>query len=152
VIEYLPPKSRPGHLAHLMAVLQREPEGKATDLVKPIDEIAAGTPRRSLFVLFTDLLVPVPAVRTSVGNLRAAGHDVVVFRVLDPQGAHFTSTPPAMFKDAEPGEDRFTDPAPAASLYRERFAAHAAEVRQVCVGAGADFEQVTTDRPLELVL
>lgn len=152
VIEYLPPKSRPGHLAHIMAILQREPEGKATDLVKPLDEIAGGTPRRSLFVLFSDLLVPVAAVRKSVGNLRAAGHDVIVFRVLDPQEEHFNFTTPAMFKDAETGEERFIDPRTAASEYRERFTAHAAEVRQACVGAGADFEQVTTDRSLELVL
>ena len=135
-----------------MAALHREPAGKATDLIGPLDEVAAATPRRGLFVLFSDLLVPVAAVRTAIGNLRAAGHDVVVFRVLDPEEVRFEFTTPGLFRDAETGEAVFIDPRSAADVYRSRFAAHAADVRKECVGAGADFEQVTTDRPLELVL
>ncbi len=152
VVEYIPPRARPGHLAHLTAALHREPAGRATDLTGPLDEVGAATPRRGLFVLFSDLLVPATAVRAGVGNLRAAGHDVIVFRVLDPQEVHFRFDTPGLFRDAETGREVFIDPRTAATEYRARFAAHAAEVRQACVGAGADFEQVTTDRPLELVL
>lgn len=152
VVEYIPPRARPGHLAHLMAALQREPAGKATDLAGPLDEVGAATPRRGLFVLFSDLLVQPDAVRSSVGNLRAAGHDVIVFQVLDPQEVEFDFDTPAMFRDAESGKELFIDPRTAASEYRRRFTTHAAAVRQACVGAGADFEQMTTSRPLELVL
>jgi uncharacterized protein (DUF58 family) len=152
VIEYVPPRVRPGHLAHLMALLHREPLGKATDLTGPLNEVGAATPRRGLFVLFSDLLVPAEAVRSTIGNLRAAGHDVVVFQVLDPQEVRFTFDSPGLFRDAETGEEVFIDPRTAAEVYRARFMAHAAEVRKACVGVGADFEQVTTARPLELVL
>jgi uncharacterized protein (DUF58 family) len=152
VVEYIPTRARPGHLSHLMAALHREPAGRATDLVVPLDEVGAATPRRGLFVLFSDLLVPAAAVRAAVGNLRGAGHDVVVFRVLDPEEVQFRFDTPGMFKDAETGEAVFIDPRSAADVYRSRFEAHAAEVRKECVSAGADFEQVTTDRPLELVL
>ena len=44
------------------------------------------------------------------------------------------------------------DPRAEGARYRARFAEHANAVRQACVGVGADFEQITTDRPLELVL
>jgi uncharacterized protein (DUF58 family) len=152
VVEYIPPRARPGHLAHLMAALQREPVGRATDLAGPLDEVGAATPRRGLFVLFSDLLVEPEAVRVSVGNLRAAGHDVIVFRVLDPQEVGFAFDTPAMFRDAESGRELFIDPRSAAADYRKRFTDHATAVRQACVSAGADFEQLTTDRPLELVL
>ncbi len=152
IVEYVPPRVRPGHLAHLAAVLQREPQGRATDLTGPLDEIGAANPRRGLFVLFSDLLVPASAVRTAVGNLRAAGHEVIVFRVLDPQEVRFEFSAPGLFRDAETGREVFVDPRTAAREYRTRFEAHAADVRQACVSAGADFEQVTTDRPLELVL
>jgi uncharacterized protein (DUF58 family) len=152
VVEYLPPRARPGHLAHLMAALQREPVGRATDLAGPLDEVGMATPRRGLFVLFSDLLVPAEAVRSSVGNLRAAGHDVIVFRVLDPQEVGFEFDTPALFRDAETGKELFIDPRSAAEQYRTRFTAHAVAIRQECVSVGADFEQVTTDRPLELVL
>jgi uncharacterized protein (DUF58 family) len=152
VSTYIPPRARPGHLGHIMAALLREPEGNATDLLKPLDEVAAATPRRGLFVILSDLLVPGAAVRTAVGNLRAAGHDVVVFRVLDPQEEEFRFDTPAMFRDAETGRELFIDPRQAAATYKVRFAAHATELRQACTGVGADFESVTTDRPLELVL
>lgn len=152
VVEYIPPRARPGHLAHLMAALQREPLGKTTDLAGPLDEVGAATPRRGLFVLFSDLLVQPEAVRSSVGNLRAAGHDVIVFQTLDPQEVELDFDTPAMFRDAESGKELFIDPRSAVTEYRRRFTEHAAAVRQACVGTGADFEQMTTNRPLELVL
>ncbi len=34
ITEYLPPRHRPGHLRRLMALLDREPQGKATDLAR----------------------------------------------------------------------------------------------------------------------
>ncbi|MDY3555611.1 DUF58 domain-containing protein [Gemmata sp. JC717] len=152
VVEYIPPRARPGQLAHLTAALHRDPGGTATDLVGPLGEAGAVTRRRGLFVLFSDLLVPASAVRTAIGGLRAAGHDVIVFRVLDPQEVHFRFDAPGLFRDAETGREVFVDPRTAADEYRARFAAHAADVRQECTSAGADFEQITTDRPLELVL
>jgi uncharacterized protein (DUF58 family) len=152
VVEYLAPRARPGHLAHLMGALQREPTGRATDLAGPLDEIAATTRRRGLFVLFSDLLVAADTVKTSISNLRAAGHDVVVFRILDPQEVGFEFDTPALFRDAETGRELFVDPRAEGARYRARFTEHANAVRQACVGVGADFEQITTDRPLELVL
>jgi uncharacterized protein (DUF58 family) len=152
VADYLPPRHRPGHLHRLMAILQREPQGKATDFAGPLDEIAATVHRRSLFVLLSDLLVPSSTVRTTLGNLRAVGHDVVVLRVLDPAEESFPFATPAMFRDAESGRELFIDPQSAAEQYRRRFGAHAAEVRQACADLGVDFEPMTTGRPLELVL
>lgn len=152
VKDYLPPRARPGHLGRLMAMLERAPEGKATDLAAPLAEAAAATPRRGLFVVLSDLLVPAAAVRSAVGDLRAAGHEVVVIRVLDPEEEEFTFSTPAMFRDAETGRELFVDPRAAAAGYKERFAAHATEVKQACVAVGADFETTTTNRPLELVL
>jgi uncharacterized protein (DUF58 family) len=152
VVEYLAPRARPGHLAHLMGALQRDPVGRATDLAGPLDEIAATTRRRGLFVLFSDLLVAADTVKTSISNLRAAGHDVIVFRILDPQEVGFEFDTPALFRDAETGRELFVDPRAEGARYRARFTEHANAVRQACVGVGADFEQITTDRPLELVL
>ena len=41
IVEYLPARHRPGHLRRLMAILDREPAGRATDLSR-----SAGTGRR----------------------------------------------------------------------------------------------------------
>lgn len=152
VVDYLPPRHRPGHLHRLMAILQRDPQGKATDFARPLDEVAAIVHRRSLFVILSDLLVPAAAVRETLGNLRAVGHDVIVLRVLDPAEQQFPFTTPAMFRDAESGRELFIDPETAADLYRQRFGAHATEVQQACADLGVDLETIATDRPLELVL
>src|SRR6478609_3662550 len=84
VTEYLPPRHRPGHLRRLMAALEREPTGRATDLAGPLEQIAATVRKRGLIVLISDLLAPVDALKARLGYLRARGHDVAVFRVLDP--------------------------------------------------------------------
>lgn len=152
VVDYIPPRGRPGHLALIMAALQREPKGAASDPVVPLRELVGLTARRNFFLIFSDLLVPADAVKTAIGHLRASGHEVLVMRILDPKEVDFSFSESTRFRDLETGREYFVDPAQAASLYRSRFQAHAQQLRQACIGVGADFEQVTTDRPLELVL
>jgi uncharacterized protein (DUF58 family) len=149
---YLPPRYRPGHLRRLMAALEREPEGRATDLAGPLEEVAATVRKRGLIVLISDLLAPADPLKTRLGYLRSRGHDVVVLRVLDPAEVKFGFDTPAMFLDVESGRELYVDPALARADYLRRFAAHAAEVERACVDLGVEYSAVTTDRPLELVL
>jgi uncharacterized protein (DUF58 family) len=153
VVDFLPPRYRPGHLHRLMALLQREPEGRATDLVGPLEEIVNTIHKRGLFILLSDLLAPAPALRDTLRNLRSMGHDVIVLRVLDPTEVDFSSfAKAATFHDMESGREFFIDPQAAALDYQERFSAHAAELDRACIELGVDFETIITDRPLELVL
>src|SRR4051812_14209073 len=97
ITEYVPPRYRPGHLRRLMAVLEREPLGRATDLEGPLEQIAATVRKRGLIVLISDLLAPTDSLRTRLGYLRSRGHDVIVLRILDPAEVEFPFTTPAMF-------------------------------------------------------
>jgi uncharacterized protein (DUF58 family) len=152
ITEYLPPRHRPGHLRRLMAVLEREPQGRSTNLAEPLEQIAATVRKRGLVILISDLLAPTESLRTRLGYLRSRGHDVVVLRILDPAEVHFAFATPAMFHDVESGREQYIDPAQAKTSYLRRFAAHAAEIERSCVDLGIEYEQITTDRPLELVL
>src|SRR6201991_3070757 len=76
IIDYLPPRHRPGHLRRLMALLEREPLGRATTLAEPLEQIAATVRKRGLIVLLSDLLAPTEALKTRLGYLRSRGHDV----------------------------------------------------------------------------
>jgi len=152
ITDYLPPRHRPGHLRRLMGILEREPSGKATDLAKPLEEIAATVRKRGLIVLISDLLVPLDTLRTRLGYLRSRGHDVVVLRVLDPAEVDFPFTNPAMFRDSESGRAMNVDPAAARAGYVRRFSAHAAEIARACADQGIELVSLATDRPLELVL
>ena len=63
ITDYLPPRHRPGHLRRLMAMLEREPKGTATDLAGPLEQIAATVRKRGLIVLISDLLAPADALQ-----------------------------------------------------------------------------------------
>jgi uncharacterized protein (DUF58 family) len=152
ITEYLPARYRPGHLRRLMAALEREPAGRATDLVQPLEEIAATVRKRGLIILISDLLTPTDSLQTRLGYLRSRGHDVVVLRVLDPAEVDFPFTKPAMFHDVESGREIYVDPSAARQDYLRRFAAHASAIERSCVDLGIEYEPITTDRPLELVL
>ncbi|MDR3635673.1 MAG: DUF58 domain-containing protein [Isosphaeraceae bacterium] len=152
ITEYIPPRYRPGHLRRLMAALEREPQGKATNLAEPLEQIAATVRKRGLIVLISDLLAPTDALRSRLGYLRTRGHDVIVLRVLDPAEVRFAFESPAMFRDVESGRELYVDPETARGEYLRRFGAHAAEIERTCVDLGIEYESITTDRPLELVL
>jgi uncharacterized protein (DUF58 family) len=152
VTEYLPPRHRPGQLRRLMGILEREPQGKATDLAGPLEEIAATVRKRGLIILISDLLVPLETLKTRLGYLRSRGHDVVLLRILDPAEVHFTFTNPSMFKDVESGREMYVDPDAVRAEYLRRFGEHATELAKICSDLGIELAPETTDRPLELVL
>jgi len=152
VSDYVPPRHRPGQLRRLMGVLDREPAGKATDLITPLAQVTETVRKRGLVILISDLLAPLDELPLRLGHLRARGHDVVILRVLDPAELEFPFTAAGIFHDVESGRTLYVDPAVARAEYQRKFAAHAADLKQACVEQGIDFAQFTIDRPLELVL
>ncbi len=152
ITDYLPARHRPGHMRRIMAILAREPQGKATNLTDPLDQIAATVQKRGLVVLLSDLLAPAEPLKARLGYLRSRGHEVVVLRILDPAEVNFSFESAALFRDAESGRDLYVDPAESRASYLKKFAAHNAAIAQTCLDLGVDYELVTTDRPLELVL
>jgi uncharacterized protein (DUF58 family) len=152
ITAHLPARYRPGQLRRLLAVLERDPRGAATDLAGPLEEVAATVRKRGLIVLLSDLLAAPEMLRTRLGYLRSSGHDVIVLRILDPVEVDFGFSQAAMFRDVETGRQLYIEPQAARAEYRRRFDAHAAVIERACVDLGVDYQTITTDRPLELVL
>lgn len=152
VLDYIPPKSRPGHLRRLMLLLEKTPEGRGTDLAGPLRRMAEISRKRGMFVLVSDLLAPVEELETRLGFLRARGHEVEVFQVLDRREMAFDFAAPSQFRDLESGREMFIDPAAAKSGYAERFEAHQARVAKVCGDRGIGLHQIVTDEPVEMAL
>lgn len=134
ITEHLPPRFRPGHLHRLMLSLERPLAGKSTDLARPLERIAELVTKRGLIVLISDLLAPTAALRARLGYLRCRGHEVVVFRVLDPAEVAFDFREPAMFHDLESGRDLYVDPAAVRGQYLRRFEQHREGIRDACRG------------------
>lgn len=152
VVDFLPARHRPGHLRRVMSILERDPEGRSTDLVGPLEEIAAAVRKRGLIVLISDLLAPMDNFRSRLGYLKSRGHDVVVLRLLDPAEISFPFDAPGMFLDLESGREVYIDPSVARSDYAKRFTAHAQSIERACADLGIEFSSFSIDQPLELVL
>jgi uncharacterized protein (DUF58 family) len=150
--DYLPARNRPGHLRQLMLSLEKPAGGKSTDLSKPLRRIVELVNKRGLMVLVSDLLTPLDELERQLGQLTATGHEVVVFRVLDPQEVNFDFNEALLFHDAETESDFFIDPAAARRKYLGRFEEHGGSLRSICNKLGAEFLSVTTDQPLDRVL
>jgi uncharacterized protein (DUF58 family) len=152
ITEYLPPRYRPGQLRRLLAALEREPQGRATNLAEPLEQIAATVHKRGLIIVISDLLAEIDTLKTRLGYLRSRGHDVIVLRILDPFEVQFGFTAPAMFHDVESGRELYVDPETAREEYLRRFTAHGAAIERACVDLDIEYKLITTDRPMELVL
>lgn len=152
VRDYLPARHRRSHLRQLLLVLEKEPAGRATNLAEPLRRVAELARKRGLMVLISDLLAPVEEMAPGLRRLAAAGHEVVVFRVLDPQEVHFGFERAMLFQDLESQSDYYLDPQLARTDYQRRLATHRLAFERVCGELGITLHQLLTDRPLEMAL
>ncbi len=152
VREFLPARSRGGHLRQLMLALERPAGGKATDLVAPIERITTLIRKRGMVVVLSDFLAPLDRLEKNLIALTACGHEVTVFQILDPAELDFGLKEASVFEDAESQRTLYIDPAAARAGYVEKFEAHGAALRTTCRKLGIDFHRLTTAEPLELSL
>jgi uncharacterized protein (DUF58 family) len=152
VRDYLPARHRHGHLRQLMLALERETAGAATSLTEPLRRVAELARKRALIVLISDLLAPVDELERHLGRLTAAGHEVVVFQVLDPNELAFNFQNAMLFQDVESRRDVYIDPETARVSYQRLLREHGEGVEAICRKLGFAFHRVVTDRPLDQAL
>jgi len=150
--EYLPARYRPGHLHRLMLGLEKSLLGNDTRFGPPLEQLGRSVSKRGLLVLISDLLAPLDELEKELGYLRSRGHEMVVFRVLDPVEASFRWDESALFEDLETGRELYVDPTSVRDEYLRRFEAHANSLRTLCGSLGVDLIPVLTDEPLEKTL
>lgn len=152
VRDYLPARSRPGHLRQILLALERPTGGRSTDLVAPLEQLARLVKKRGLLVLVSDFLAPLERLEPSLAMLAAAGHETAVFQVLDPAEISLDLPSSAMFEDMESARTLHADPEAARKAYVERFSAHASALQSVCARLGISFFRILTSEPLDLAL
>jgi uncharacterized protein (DUF58 family) len=136
----------------LMLCLERATAGQATDLAAPLEQVARTARKRGLVVLLSDLLAPLEAIETHLGYLRSRGHDIAVIRIVDPAEVDFPFADESLFFDLETGRELYVDPVAMRERYRQQYCEHSQAMARACQGLGADYYEVTTDRPLDHVL
>ncbi len=102
--------------------------------------------------MISDLLTSVDRFESDLRHLGAAGHDIVLFHILDPAELAFEFDSPALFEDMESGRDMYIDPSAAAKDYKRRLHRHLDTIKSICQGLGIDYHLFATDRPFDAAL
>ena len=152
VRDYLPARHRHGHLRQLMHALENESAGSATNLGEPLRRVAELARKRGLIVLISDLLAPVDELENNLARLTAAGHEVVVFQVLDPNELEFKFNRAMLFQDVESEKDIYLDPETVRAEYQRRLRDHGLGIETICRKLGFAFHRVVTNEPMDVAL
>ena len=152
IVRRVPPGTRPGHLRMLLAELDRLPDGRDSDLSKPLERLAAALVRRGIIVLISDLLDEPARVIRGLELLRARGSEVVVFQVLDRAELTFPFENATQFRDLETGAEVLTRPADVRETYLASFGAMQRGYSEAFGAAGIEYVTLDTHEPLDRAL
>lgn len=135
----------------LQALSRAEPNGTIS-LGVALDRLAAVSGRPGMMAVVSDCYDTPTAIRRGVGLLRARGHDVMLFHLIDSAERDFPYEASDTFADLETGSRLALEPDQVRQAYREAFSTHRAEVERLVVSDGGSYLAVFTDQPLDAAL
>lgn len=148
----LPARSKRTQLGNILAMLSRAKPAGMTEVASNLRRIAAMIKHRSLIMLFSDLLTDADPVIESLHLLRHAGHDVIVFHVLDEAEVTFPFDGMVDLKDPESGENLIVDAAGMRADYQETVEEMRTKYRTECLSMGADYVPLDTSMQFDRAL
>ncbi len=150
VVEFIPPSTR--HLQRILHTLSRAEPGRPGTLRDPLMRIGENLHHRGIILLLSDFYEEPQAVIDSVRHLRARGHDVIVFHLLDPAELEFTYDSAASFRDLESATMIPIVPDELAVEYRKLIGEHTQELDRLFTGSRIDYTVLDTSKPLDYAL
>jgi uncharacterized protein (DUF58 family) len=148
--EVIPPSTR-----HLQLVLQALGRATATgegQIARAIDRVADLASRPGIVVLVSDCYAEPAEIGRAVDTLRARGHDVLLFHLVDPAEEEFAFDGPLVFEDGERGLRLPIRPEETRERYLGMWRAHRAALTQRIAASGAAYVALRTDQPLDAAL
>jgi uncharacterized protein (DUF58 family) len=152
IVAMLPASSRTGHLRATLLTLDRLTPGRATNVSKPLHQLADSLSKRGMVVLISDLLDDPDEVIRGLKHFQFRGTDVIVFHILDPDEIDFPFERVTRFEDLETSEEVSAVPAAVRSHYVREMGSLIERYRRELGGAGIDYQLLRTSHPLELAL
>jgi uncharacterized protein (DUF58 family) len=160
---FLPPSTRPGQIREMLATLEGLRAAGTANPARAVDAVCELCDKRSLVVLFSDLL---DSEETPSGNvaqgplaerlrqLRVRGHDVVLFHILDPDEVELPFEDLMFFEGMEPGDGRtlLAEASDLAHAFREESSNFRERWRNVCLEARVEYRFARTDMPPSEIL
>jgi uncharacterized protein (DUF58 family) len=117
-----------------------------------LEDLARKARRRGIVILISDLLDDEEKIIRGLQHLRFAGHEVIVFHVLDPFELTFPFAGTVEFVGLEKQGHLVTRPAEIRKSYLAEFGAFLERIRLACERNNCPYVKVTTDQPWTEVL
>jgi uncharacterized protein (DUF58 family) len=150
IVQYVPPSMK--HLDTVLHVLDRAEAGRPGSLAPPLLQITELLRRKGILLVISDLYEEPDKVLAAIGPLRARGHDVIVFHVMDPTELEFPFENPSGFEDLETREQIPVVPERLREEYRRMVAAHLEALKSKFSSNRIDYTLLDTSKPLDLAL
>jgi uncharacterized protein (DUF58 family) len=152
VRQSLPPRSKRTQLGNILSLLARlQPSGE-TAIAKSLHQVASMIRHRSLVMLFSDLLGDPAPIQHALHRFRFAGHDVIIFHILDEAEALFPFEGMLELEDNETREMLLVDADGIKADYLEEVEAFRASYRKECLSARIDYVPLHTGVPFDKAL
>ena len=148
----VPPRGRHGQWQRIVAALDDAGAGRASSAPAALEQAARLLERRGLVVLISDLLMDVEDVVRAVRGLRAAGHDVTVLHLMDPDERELPTQGEMLFVDPESLLEVPATVADVRTAYRDTVAEVLAEWRGRLGAVGVAYDMISTDAPFGVPL
>ena len=145
-------KSRRSQLSNILAVLQKSKPDGETNIAHNLRQVASMIRQRSLLILMSDLLTDPDEVIDSLRMLRYAGHDVIVFHVLDEAEVTFPFSGSVDLVEPESNNNQIVDAAGIRSDYIDALNQLRERYREECFSLGADYVPLDTSMPFDKAL
>ncbi|HSH76287.1 MAG TPA: DUF58 domain-containing protein [Longimicrobiales bacterium] len=150
IVEYVPPSMK--HLDTVLHILDRAKAGRPGSLVEPLLQVTELLRRKGILVLISDFYEEPDRVLSAIGPLRARGHDVITFQVMDPTELEFPFEEASGFEDLETREQIPVVPTRLKDEYRRMVAEHLDTLNSRLKANRIDYSLLDTSKPLDLAL
>jgi len=152
VIDYIPAKTRPGHLSTILHAIEKTKLGKQTSIAGALHSAAEIISKRSIVVLITDLYEEPDAVLNGLKHLGFRGNDVILFHLLDEYELSFPFDQPVRLEDPETKEEIHVVPEYLREEYLKVINEHIQRYKDECAGHRIDYCMLNTSKPLDFAL
>ncbi|MBV8265804.1 MAG: DUF58 domain-containing protein [Planctomycetaceae bacterium] len=152
VRQSLAPRSKRSQLGNILSLLSRLKPAGATAIATSLHQVASMIRHRSLVMIFSDLLGDTDPILHALHRFRFAGHDVIVFHILDEAEALFPFEGMLELEDNETRETLLVDAEGIKADYLEEVAKFQATYRKECLAARIDYVPLHTGMPFDKAL
>jgi uncharacterized protein (DUF58 family) len=152
VCQSLSPGSKRSQLGNILSLLAKLKPAGTTHIESSLFQVASMLKHRSLVMLFSDLLGEPETILKAIHRLRFAGHDLIIFHILDEAEALFPFDGMLRLEDNETNETIEVDAEAVKADYLEEVENFRTLYRTDCVRARIDYVPLHTGMPFDKAL